>query len=166
MNTCQCVNPPGGTASCDDNQLAICVVEYGVAHAFCVTMPRDALSALRADRDVAAYLARFWPAELPAVRDSLTRNTIIAFRPESSATSMANFILAIIKGEPRDHDQNISREDRSLLDRGEHRMGNRVIRFRIPPEEGDIVKLLRRPEEEGIGGAAVEQPIKERVATV
>lgn len=39
--TCDCPHPPGGRAECADNQMAICVIENGVAVAHCVNPPPD-----------------------------------------------------------------------------------------------------------------------------
>lgn len=40
-NICQCPQPPGGQASCNEDQLAICRVINGVAHTECVDVPFD-----------------------------------------------------------------------------------------------------------------------------
>lgn len=40
-NVCQCPNPPGGQASCNEDQLAICRVVNGVTHTECVDIPPD-----------------------------------------------------------------------------------------------------------------------------
>lgn len=41
-NSCDCPNPPGGTVTCSQGQLAICVVRNGVVRASCVTPPAGA----------------------------------------------------------------------------------------------------------------------------
>jgi len=38
-NFCNCPTPPGGTVTCEDGQLAICVVRNGVIEARCVNPP-------------------------------------------------------------------------------------------------------------------------------
>lgn len=38
---CQCPNPPGGQATCGDNQIAICRVVGGVAHTECISVSTD-----------------------------------------------------------------------------------------------------------------------------
>jgi hypothetical protein len=42
MNICDCPNPPGGRATCEDHQLAICRVRQGVAETHCIDPPKDA----------------------------------------------------------------------------------------------------------------------------
>lgn len=154
MNTCECVNPPGGTATCGDDQLAICVVEDGVSHTYCITLPRDGLTAERAYQDANHFLARYSRRQRTGALLSLRRHVLV---PASSTRSVANFVLAIIKVEPREPDQNVSRDDIGLLLAGEHRVGNRIIRFRIPPERGHTVDLLTRPRR---GAPIVNRPIE------
>lgn len=38
---CQCPNPPGGQATCGDDQIAICRVVGGVAHTECIDVSSD-----------------------------------------------------------------------------------------------------------------------------
>jgi hypothetical protein len=40
-NICQCPNPPGGQATCNEDQLAICRVVNNVAHTECIDAPDD-----------------------------------------------------------------------------------------------------------------------------
>jgi hypothetical protein len=40
QNICDCPNPPGGRAVCDDSQLAICFVKDGVVETRCVSVPK------------------------------------------------------------------------------------------------------------------------------
>jgi hypothetical protein len=46
-NTCDCENPPGGTISCPDDQLAVCIVKDGAVHGSCHTPPTTLTTALR-----------------------------------------------------------------------------------------------------------------------
>jgi hypothetical protein len=39
MNRCDCPQPPGGRANCQDDQVAVCVVENGQAVTYCVDPP-------------------------------------------------------------------------------------------------------------------------------
>lgn len=41
VRICQCPTPPGGQATCGDNQLAICRVVNGVAHTECIDIPTN-----------------------------------------------------------------------------------------------------------------------------
>jgi hypothetical protein len=43
-NICQCPNPPGGQATCNEDQLAICRVVNGVAYTECIDVPSDVQS--------------------------------------------------------------------------------------------------------------------------
>lgn len=38
MNRCPCENPPGGETVCEDNQIAMCIVENGVARHMCLNV--------------------------------------------------------------------------------------------------------------------------------
>lgn len=40
-NICQCPNPPGGQATCNEDQLVICRVVGGVAHTECIDVSND-----------------------------------------------------------------------------------------------------------------------------
>jgi hypothetical protein len=48
-NICQCPIPPGGQATCNDDQLAICRVINGVAHTECIDVP-DQVGSLTSTR--------------------------------------------------------------------------------------------------------------------
>jgi uncharacterized protein YegP (UPF0339 family) len=56
-NTCRCPDPPGGQASCEGHQLAICRIIGGMAHTDCISPPTDvilaSISALEAPPPVA-----------------------------------------------------------------------------------------------------------------
>jgi len=64
-----------------------------------------------------------------------------AREPSLRNLSMANFVLSIVKAEPRMPQEPISPEDAELLASGEHRDGDRVIRFRVPPDRGFTADL-------------------------
>lgn len=40
-NICNCNNPPGGTVVCEPDQLAICIVNNGIAQRECIDSPDD-----------------------------------------------------------------------------------------------------------------------------
>lgn len=40
-NICQCPSPPGGQATCNEDQFAICRVINGVAHTECINVSND-----------------------------------------------------------------------------------------------------------------------------
>ena len=39
-NICKCPNPPGGTVSCGDDQIAVCRVQDGNVEGFCIDVPK------------------------------------------------------------------------------------------------------------------------------
>lgn len=142
MNTCDCTDPPGGTASCEDDQLAVCVVEDGEAHTFCITLPRDELVAATAIRDAKRFLVAMFSRQVRTrVISRLFAYVQHGLVPALRKATIANFVLSIIKAEPREPLQGIGPEDAELLSRGELRHGKRVIRFRVPPERGFTADL-------------------------
>lgn len=41
MSTCNCNNPPGGSVTCNDDQIPVCKVVNGAAHGYCLTPPNN-----------------------------------------------------------------------------------------------------------------------------
>jgi hypothetical protein len=41
MNTCNCDNPPGGSVTCNDDQIPVCRVVNGATHGYCLSPPSN-----------------------------------------------------------------------------------------------------------------------------
>ena len=134
MNSCDCPIPPGGRATCDDDQLAICVVTNGVADTFCVSPPSGG-NAVNIGRQVNACLAQSPPEQRRAVLASVDAYVRSDVR---TPVSYRNFVLSIIKRETRTPDQAFDFEDRHILSTGEHEIGDSVIRFRMPLDDESV----------------------------
>ncbi|EGQ8037923.1 hypothetical protein G5Y08_004236 [Vibrio parahaemolyticus] len=46
MSRCTCTNAPGGV-SCESNQMAVCVSQFGICEASCVTLTQEATHAIQ-----------------------------------------------------------------------------------------------------------------------
>jgi hypothetical protein len=131
MNSCDCPIPPGGRATCDDNQLAICRVTNGVAETFCISSPSGGNAAVLI-RQLEGYLENLPTVQRRSLLASLARYSRLA---AADASTYRNFVLSIIKLESRAPDQPFGAEDNRILASGEHEIGDSVIRFRVPREE-------------------------------
>lgn len=58
-NVCQCPKPPGGVATCEADQVAICKVIDGTAHTMCISPPSQVLISLRR-RGLKSALVQIW----------------------------------------------------------------------------------------------------------
>ena len=48
MSRCSCINAPGGV-SCESNQMAVCVSQFGTCEASCVTLTQEVTHAIQSD---------------------------------------------------------------------------------------------------------------------